>query len=143
MRKPRVLLTLVAGALAVAMWYGKRPTALTADDTPTAIERIELVPPQGYELYGGADLESRIDGAGNIFVAATGETSRGFGGLMWLQKPDGKGGWTSTPIDLGELYPGGRGSLSVESDGQLYLTQWGEKSQAFRLRIPAWKPHAR
>jgi hypothetical protein len=112
------------------------------EDKESKVERLELVPPEGYELYGGADIESRVDGAGRIFVAATGETSRGFGGLMWMQQPDGEGGWKSTPIEIGELYPGGRGSLSVESDGHLYLTQWGQKSKAWRLRIAAWKPHS-
>jgi hypothetical protein len=105
------------------------------------LERIELVPPDGYELYGGADIESRVDRDGTIFVAATGETPRGFGGLMWMQRRDSHGNWKAEAIDLGELYPGGRGSLSVEQDGRLYLTQWGHKSQAWRIRIPQWKPH--
>lgn len=105
------------------------------------LERIELIPPDGYELYGGADIESRVDREGTIFVAATGETPRGFGGLMWMQRRDSHGDWKAEAIDLGELYPGGRGSLSVEEDGGLYLTQWGHKSQAWRIRIPQWKPH--
>jgi hypothetical protein len=105
------------------------------------LERIELIPPDGYELYGGADIESRVDREGKIFVAATGETPRGFGGLMWMQRRDSQGNWKAEAIDLGELYPGGRGSLSVEEDGGLYLTQWGHKSQAWRIRIPQWKPH--
>jgi hypothetical protein len=135
-----LLLSIVIWAVVLPFSGEWPPRSRAEEDQRKIVERWELVPPEGYELYGGADIESRVDGAGKIFVSATGETSRGFGGLMWVQQADGAGGWKSTPIDLGELYPGGRGSLSVENDGQLYLTQWGHKSQAWRLRIAAWKP---
>ena len=124
------------------IWSGTAADGPVRNDEPPVArhpERLELEPPEGVTLYGGADIESRVDRRGVVFVAATGETADGFGAVMWKQVPSGKG-WESESINLGGVFPGGRGSLSVEGDGRLYLTHWGKESQCYRVRVPGWTP---
>jgi hypothetical protein len=96
---------------------------------------VELIPPPGLDLDPAAVIESRTDGTGTLFVAATtrsGET------VVWMQIPTGETRWRSERIDLGQRFAGGRGSLNVEWDSNLYLTLWGNNSRAYRVRVPGW-----
>lgn len=96
---------------------------------------IELVPPRGLDLDPGTNIESREDGTGTIFVAAT--TKKG-DAVVWRQEPTWGNNFRSVPVDLGRRFEGGRGSLSVEWDSNLYLTVWGKGGRVYRVRVPGW-----
>jgi hypothetical protein len=96
---------------------------------------VELVPPSGLDLDPGTNIESREDGTGAIFVAGT--TKKGEA-VVWKQVPTWGHEWRSVAVDLGKRFEGGRGSLSVEWDSNLYLTVWGKGARVYRVRVPGW-----
>lgn len=132
---------LALGALLSREWAGGEAPVHADQEHPRGLRGyrpvVELLPPSGLSLDPSASIESRTDGTGSIFVAATTKSGEA---VVWRQTPSGMTGWRSVRIDLGRRFEGGRGSLSVEEDSNLYLTVWGKNTRAYRVRVPGWAP---
>lgn len=100
--------------------------------------QLKLIAPKGVTLDPSAPISSRTDRTGTVYVAATGRTDKGTSAIVWRQRQRQRNTYESQLIDLGAIYPGGHGTLSLEADGNLYLTTFGEDGIPFRVRVPGW-----